>query len=314
MYIAEIGIHGFGVFHDVSLRGLGAGITVFEGENEAGKSTLMAFIRAVLFGFERKTSANRYEPVGGGRYGGSLVLVGPNGQRYRVERIEGGAQGRVTVSDGEGRRYDEDHLARLLHRTSKLLYQNVFAFGLSELQRLETLQAEEVSNHIYTVGMGAGLTPLAAVLSNLDAEQGQLFRPGGKKPVINALLSGLEATQATIRDLQAMPDEYYGLRERLTKVDNEIADLQSRLDEIKGRVDELEVLVRARTDWEQLVLVRQELQERLVIELFPEGGIERLEQLERTLASLETRLDETQRTVREAEEQRMTLHFDPRTV
>jgi len=312
MQIIEIGIHGFGVFHDVSIRGLGPGITVFEGQNEAGKTTLMSFIRAVLFGFERKSAANRYEPVRGGRYGGSLVLVGLDGQRYRVERTEGGAQGRVTVSDGDGRRYDEEHLARLLHRTSKLLYQNVFAFGLGELQRLETLQAEEVSNHIYTVGMGAGLTPLATVLATLDAEQGQLFRPGGKKPAINVLLSRLEETQATIRDLQAMPDEYYGLQERLAKVDEEIGDLQSRLDVVKTRIDQYEVLVRARTDWEQLVLVRQELQERVVIESFPEGGVERLEQLERTLSSLETRLDETQRTLSEAEEQRHILRLDPR--
>jgi uncharacterized protein YhaN len=45
------------------------------------------------------------------------------------------------------------------------------------------------------------------VLAGLDTEQGQLFRPGGKKPAINALLPRLEETQTTIRELQAMPDE-----------------------------------------------------------------------------------------------------------
>jgi uncharacterized protein YhaN len=311
--ITEIAIHGFGVFRDVSLRGLGPGITVFEGQNEAGKTTLMAFIRAVLFGFEsRKGGLNRYEPVGGGRHGGALGLLGQDGQRYRVERIEGGAHGRATLSDAEGRRYDEEHLQRLLHRTSKVLYQNVFAFGIAELQRIETLQAEEVSNHIYTVGMGAGLTPLATVLAGLEAEQGQLFRPGGKKPTINGLLSRLEETQATIRELQAMPDEYYMLTQRLEVVDQEIAAMQAHLDEVKRRVDRLEALLRASADWEQLVLVRQELSERPTIETFPEGGIERLEQLDRALTSLETRLDETQRSLREAEDHRRSLHLDPR--
>jgi uncharacterized protein YhaN len=313
MQITEIAIHGFGAFRDLSLRGLGPGITVFEGQNEAGKTTLMAFIRAVLFGFEsRKGGQNRYEPIGGGRHGGALVLLAPDGQRYRVERIEGGAHGRATLTDAEGRRYDEEHLLRLLYRTTKVLYQHVFAFGIAELQRIETLQAEEVSSHIYTVGMGAGLTPLATVLAGLEAEQGQLFRPGGKKPTINGLLSRLEETQATIRELQAMPDEYYALRNRLAVADQAITELQTRLDEVKRRVDRLEALVRASADWEQLVLVRQELTERPTIETFPEGGIERLEQLDRALTSLETRLDETQRNLREGEDHRRSLHLDPR--
>jgi uncharacterized protein YhaN len=313
MYIAEIAVHGFGMFRDFTVHGLTPGITVFEGNNEAGKTTLMAFIRAILFGFERRSgNSNRYDPAEGGRHGGALVLVAPDGRRYRVERLEGGAQGRVTVSDSDGRRYDEEYLSRLLYRTSKLLYQNVFAFGLGELQRLETLQAEEVSNYIYTVGMGAGLTPLATVLTSLEAEQGQLFRPGGKKASINILLARLEETQAVIRELQTMPDEYHALRERLAKVDGEIAASQRQLDQVKTRVNELEALVRARSDWEELVLVREELQERVKIESFPEGGVERLEQLERTLGSLETRIDETQRTLREADEQGNTLRLDVR--
>jgi uncharacterized protein YhaN len=94
--------------------------------------------------------------------------------------------------------------------------------------------------------------------------------------------------------------------------DQEIAQLQSRLDEVKHTVDRLEALVQAGSDWEQLVLIRQELSERPAMESFPEGGVERLEQLDRALASLATRLDETQRSLREAEERRAELHPDPR--
>ncbi|UTW70060.1 AAA family ATPase [Anaerobacillus sp. HL2] len=50
-------------------------IHIFLGENEAGKSTIMAFIRSVLFGFPTKLQSElRYEPRLGGRYGGSLTL------------------------------------------------------------------------------------------------------------------------------------------------------------------------------------------------------------------------------------------------
>jgi len=46
------------------------------GENEAGKSTLLAFLRAMLFGFPKKsTSARQYPPLRGGGHGGRIVVT-----------------------------------------------------------------------------------------------------------------------------------------------------------------------------------------------------------------------------------------------
>ncbi|MDT7043105.1 AAA family ATPase [Candidatus Nitronereus thalassa] len=323
MRIAEMIIDGFGVFREVTVSDLDPKVTVFEGHNEAGKTTLMAYIRAVLFGFEgRRNGANRYEPARGGRHGGALVVDTEDGRRFRIERVDSGARGRVkvsatfpfqhTVSEVETNRSDEESLRQLLYGTSKLLYQNVFAFGIGELERLDTLQADEVSHHIYTVGMGTGLTPLTIVQSGLDAEQSQLFKPGGRKPLINQLLQALEESQTAIRDLQTLPDEYDTLQNRLVILDQEIQEDQTELEETKTRCDWLESLVKARTDWEQLQVVRQELEEIPTIESFPAGGIERLEQVERALGSVETRLDEIRSTIRKAVERRVNLRPDPR--
>lgn len=323
MRIAEMDIAGFGVFREATVRDLAPKVTVFEGHNEAGKTTLMAYIRAILFGFEgRRNGANRYEPARGGRHGGALVVEAEDGRRYRIERFDSNARGRVKVSaafpfqravnEPETVLSDEEILHQLLYGTSKLLYQNVFAFGIGELERLDTLQAEEVSHHIYTVGMGTGLTPLTIVQSGLEAEQAQLFKPGGRKPLMNQLLQGLEELQATIRDLQALPDEYEVLKNRLVVLDQEILEDQQELEEAKTHCDWLESLVKARTDWEQLQVVRQELQDLPTIESFPAGGIERLEQVERALGSVETRLDEIRSTIRKAVERRVNLRPDLR--
>ena len=323
MRIVEMAIDGFGVFREVVVRDMAPKVTVFEGHNEAGKTTIMAFIRAILFGFEgRRNGANRYEPARGGRHGGALVVETEDGRRFRIERVDSTARGRVkvsatfpfqrTVSESETNQPDEEVLQQLLYGTSKLLYQNVFAFGLGELEQLDTLQADEVSHHIYTVGMGTGLTPLTIVQSGLDVEQSQLFKPGGRKPVINQLLQRLEELQASIRDLQALPDEYETLRNRLCILDQEILEDQKELEQTKTRCDWAESLVKARTDWEQLQVVRQELQEIPTIESFPAGGVERLEQVERALGSVETRLDEIRSTIRKAVERRVNLRPDPR--
>lgn len=70
MQLSEIHIDGFGVFCDKHVIGLSSGINVLYGPNEFGKSTLLAFIRRIVFGFRVSSNANPYPAVSGGAYGG----------------------------------------------------------------------------------------------------------------------------------------------------------------------------------------------------------------------------------------------------
>ncbi len=322
MRIKEISIEGFGVFQHTAIPDMASTVTVFEGSNEAGKTTLMAYIRAVLFGFEhRRGGSNRYEPVRGGAHGGALVVETAQGKRFRIERLVRGGKSRVnveamfpfqqTVSESEKTRSDEAVLHQLVHGTSKLMYQNVFAFGIGELERLDTLQADEISQHIYTVGIGTGLHSLAAVQNSLEGEQAQLFKAGGRKPVINQLLQALDQLQTTLREMQKLPDEYQSLQEHAQILDRDIEVHRGQVDEAGTRRHRVELFVKARPDWEQLHMIRQEVQELPPIENFPAGGVERLEQVERTLASLETRMTELQSAIRKAEERAAQCRLDP---
>ena len=51
MKFTELKIEGFGVWRELEIKGLSPGLNVFYGPNEAGKTTLMQFARAVLYGF-----------------------------------------------------------------------------------------------------------------------------------------------------------------------------------------------------------------------------------------------------------------------
>ena len=62
------------MWHDLTLRGLSPELTVFYGPNEAGKSTLMQFLRIVLYGVSPQRRERYLPPVAGGRPGGWLKV------------------------------------------------------------------------------------------------------------------------------------------------------------------------------------------------------------------------------------------------
>ncbi len=83
----------FGKFHNREIR-FSDGLNVIYGENEAGKSTLAAFLRAMLFGIEKPRGRaakqdlyTRYQPLDApGAYQGAMELeIG--GESYRIERV-----------------------------------------------------------------------------------------------------------------------------------------------------------------------------------------------------------------------------------
>ena len=92
MIIRELNIRGFGALQNRRFV-FGDRLNILYGANEAGKSTLHLFLRAMFYGLERargrasKTDAYAlYEPwFGEGAYGGSLRFE-EDGKLYRIER------------------------------------------------------------------------------------------------------------------------------------------------------------------------------------------------------------------------------------
>jgi DNA repair exonuclease SbcCD ATPase subunit len=93
MYIERLEIRGFGKLSGLDLR-LAKGLNLIYGRNEAGKSTLQAFIKAMFYGLKGGRPAGdglpvplkRFRPWGGGSYGGVMEYRLENGLAFRVER------------------------------------------------------------------------------------------------------------------------------------------------------------------------------------------------------------------------------------
>lgn len=96
MKMIRLSVHNFGRLHARQID-LDDGFQLIYGPNEQGKSTLMAFIRAMFFGFSggghqvNNNERKRYAPWDEQRMGGSIVFE-QAGTRYRLERWFGKAR------------------------------------------------------------------------------------------------------------------------------------------------------------------------------------------------------------------------------
>ena len=61
MKIKNIHVDGFGVWKGLNVDAVSEDMTVFYGRNEAGKTTLMQFVRSMLYGFSPER-VRRYLP------------------------------------------------------------------------------------------------------------------------------------------------------------------------------------------------------------------------------------------------------------
>ena len=93
MKLISLYIENFGGLRGYELK-LEPGLTTINQPNGFGKTTLAEFIRAMLYGFPRKSKTlekslrQKYAPWGGGVFGGHLIFE-HEGQRYRLERTFG---------------------------------------------------------------------------------------------------------------------------------------------------------------------------------------------------------------------------------
>ena len=94
MKLLSLYIENFGCLSGYELH-FDEGITTINRPNGFGKTTLAEFIRAMFYGFPRKTKTlekskrQKYTPWNGGSFGGNLVFE-QDGQRYRQDpAVEG---------------------------------------------------------------------------------------------------------------------------------------------------------------------------------------------------------------------------------
>jgi len=301
MKIENIHIDGFGVWNEKDWGRLGPGLNVFHGPNETGKSTLMAFVRSILFGFDRRGSPRRYDPLNGGIHGGWLD-VHVNDRPIRIERKAGRhVRGTTIIYDGDATG-SESELEALLGGTTRTLYHNVFAFGLEELEQFHTLQDNEVAQHITGAGLGIGASKWTGIQRDIDARQSAMFLPRGQNGSINVALKEIEAVREDLDRTEHQPEEYWAAHEARIRLAAEIRGLEEIVIDLKQRAVQYEKRLNSRPLAERRKFLEKTLASLPVVVQFPDGGVERLGLLNKHIQALHA---EYAASRREAEQRRM---------
>lgn len=249
MKLQQIHINQFGHFTECDLNLPGDGLQVIYGPNEAGKTTLLQFLRGWLFDFPPRTpyDFNRGSEIAGV---GTLVLA----DRRVVElRRRKGTKNKVVVKiNGRDTGMDEVGFQNLLGHANRSLFESIFAFGLDQLsQGEESLKHESLQSALFGGGLGKSTSP-ERILQELDRQAGDLFNSGAKKPAINQLLSQLKDLESQIKTKSLRSDDYRKRSADVEKTTARATELHQSVDQLRREHGRLEKLCRAFQKWREL--------------------------------------------------------------
>jgi uncharacterized protein YhaN len=303
MWISGFHIDGFGLYHDQGALNLPNGLVLFTGENESGKTTLMEFIRTVLFGFPRKSKdwPHDYPPFRGGDHGGRLQVSMQDGRRFTIERL--GRSAPTIISEGGGPEKAEPS-QRLLGGIDRDTFRNIFAVGLRELQGLAVLSQEGVRGRLFAAGAGLGAASVPGAMKTVDDELARLLIPGGRTQVILQTGRRLKEIEAEIDRLQDMAAEYAQAHSQKERLEESIRESRREEGEIRLRLRRIEQLQQAREPWVRWRRAREQAQLLEFARDFPPDGLERFEALKREIDTLRQGIK-----ARDAETARLALQL-----
>ncbi len=300
MIIREIHIEGFGIFKDFSIVGLKKGVNILTGPNEAGKSTLLAFLRYTLFGYPRSRVEHRV-PLNGGRHGGRIIgLAGRPVKEVTFERFASSRGGQIMLITPDGESEDQAKWNRLLGFASGELYQNVYAFSLEELVSLDSLSRSDVENRIFSIGLGLGDLSLGEVEKGFQEKSEAIYSPRGRIQLVPQLMGQISELNKKVDIIQAHLPHYQTLADEIRNLERDTATGAKDLQERTKKQNKLENYLRCYEYFVRINRAQQQLNDLPPLKELPDNGPGQLNELE----ARENTLEEQLRAIKDGKRER----------
>lgn len=300
MKVRDIQIDGFGVWTGLSVDSLPEGMTVFYGPNEAGKTTLMNFLRTMFYGFTPERRQRYLPPVHGGKPGGAIRVTGPGGG-YEIARRatlnDPSVVGQLAVTSSDGITQGQHRLTSLLGSVDESIFTNVFAIGLRELQELSTLDDTAAADELYKLSSGLDRVSLVDVIRQLRTARTQLVASDSDAAQMPTMFSKREKLRDEIEQLTLRGRRWGELAAQRRTQQNEIDELKLRIEQWELEAKTIETSLQVRDPWFERDSLRNQVNTLHARVDLPTDAMERL-------VELQAQIDDKKRQIQSIVEQR----------
>ncbi len=240
MKIRELNLATFGPFTERELAFDELGLHIVYGPNEAGKSSALRGLKALLYGIDERTLDNFLHANDKLRIHGYLRST--DGHELTFVRRKG-RKNTLLTPDGEA--LDEQALAPFLQGVTPELFETLFGIDHQALVQggkdiLE--QKGDVGQALFSAALGS--QALHSVLGELDDTAKNLFLPAGSRPLINSTIRSHTDLKAEIRKCSLSSREWDEHRRALVRTTEELERIQSELADNRTEVNRLQRIQR----------------------------------------------------------------------
>ncbi|WP_117170819.1 ATP-binding protein [Paraliobacillus sediminis] len=288
MKIIEANIFGFGKWKQTTIDLSGASFIVIAGQNESGKSTLRQFMLFILFGMPPKQRA-QFLPKTGGEMGGTLTIQTQDGGAFTIERIHDRNKAQATCYDQDGIAHGEAWLRERLNGVDAQTFADIFSFDSISLQRLQQIKQTDIGEVLLGVGM-TGTDQIYWTEKWLDQQLQDLFRPQGKKPVINQLIDAMEEKAKQLEQMEQEARSYQEKQQTKASLAEAVGILQEKSEQLHKEKQQTEQKQQVYEVIEAFHHTQNKLSELPSEISFPENGLERYQQLKEQMLPLKSEL------------------------
>jgi len=305
--LKELQLLKYGPFEDQVLRfpGRAPGLHIIFGQNEAGKSSALRGLKALLFGIARNTSDDFL-------FGNDLLSVGAvlqsdDGRECELQRWKA----KPTLRDKNNKALtDTSFLARCLGGMDETSFERFYGLDYDELQEGSKMLLQEKGNvgtSIFSAGLGA--LDVRKVLTDLEEKAGLLFKAKAKNPTLNKLISDynqkkseIKAASLTVKVFQEKEDQY-------REAEGKLECLRLLQKDLHARKTKLERIRRTRPMIAELNEFELQLKDLGDVAPLPDGFIDERRKLTERQRQLHDEIAERSRDLESIQEDIAKLHL-----
>lgn len=289
MIIKDIHIDGFGIFNNFSMTRLKEGVNIILGNNEAGKSTLLKFLRYTLFGYPKSVD-QRMAPINGGEHRGRIMALLSDKKNVTFERAAGSSGGSIKLMYNGKSIEDQVIWSQILGNATKEIFENVYAFSLDELTNWEKLSASGVEDKIFSVGLGLGNISLSDVEGNIQKQADEIYTQRGSKQIVPSIIKEINTKKTRILEIQNNLPRYKELNLNISQLETDISEIEAQIKKYGIESDRLNNYQRCYDSFVNIINIDRELESLPELNEYPEGGVEHLRELEREESELNEKI------------------------